>query len=316
MSVYTEISESALRRFLAGYSVGPAIAFEGIADGIENTNYRVLTRDGRFVLTVFEQTAAEDLPFCVGLMAALADHGIPSARPLADRAGRFVQTLHGKPALLVEHLPGRSVTVPSLEHCRAVGDMLAQMHVITATYPQQRDNERGTVWHREAAAAVHGMLADGDRALLDRTLEQTLEFDLSALPRGVIHADLFRDNVLFESEAVSGLIDFYYAHTGALIYDLAVVVADWCFEPDGTFLGERAAAIVAAYGARRPPHRTERAAWLPALRAAGLRFWLSREFDRHFPRAGAITQTKDPALFRAILVVLETDGAALNVLGG
>jgi homoserine kinase type II len=315
VSVYTEISDPELRRFLADYTVGEPVSLEGIAEGIENTNYRVRTRDGRYVLTVFEQTAAEDLPFCVGLMAALANHGIPSARPIADRCGGFVQTLQGKPALLVEHLAGKSVTAPSLQHCRAVGDMLAQMHVFTATYPQHRDNERGRAWHTETAAAVRGHLDRGDRALLDRTLAQTLAFDLSALPQGVIHADLFRDNVLFEDHTLSGLIDFYYAHTGALVYDLAVVVADWCFEPDGSFLGERAAAIADAYGQRRSPNAAERSAWPAALRAAGLRFWLSREFDRHFPRAGVITQTKDPGLFQAILVSLETDGAALNVLG-
>lgn len=315
MSVYTEISDPGLRRFLAGYTVGEPVSCEGIAEGIENTNYRVSTRDGRYVLTVFEQTAAEDLPFCVGLMAALADQGIPSARPIADRSGRFVQTLEHKPALLVEHLPGKSVTAPSLQQCRAVGDMLARMHVFTAAYPYHRDNERGRAWHTETAVAVRGNLDRSDRALLDRTLEQTLGFDLSILPHGVVHADLFRDNVLFEDHALSGLIDFYYAHTGALIYDLAVVVADWCFEPDGSFRGERATAIVEAYGQRRPPNAAERSAWLAVLRAAGLRFWLSREFDRHFPRAGVITQTKDPTLFRAILVALESDGEALNVLG-
>ncbi len=314
MSVYTEVSETALRRFLQAYTVGEPLACEGIADGIENTNYRVQTRDGRFVLTLFEQTAAEDLPFCVGLMAALADHGIPSARPVADRNGRYLQTLEGKPALLVEHLPGKSIAQPSPRQCRALGDVLGQMHLFTATYPQQRVNERGRAWHVETAAAVRGCLGRGDRELLDRTLGNTLDVELSVLPQGVIHADLFRDNVLFEHDAPSGLIDFYYAHTGALIYDLAVVIADWCFNPDGTFLGERATAIVAGYARRRPPNAAERTAWLAVLRAAGLRFWLSREFDRHFPRDGVMTQTKDPAVFRAILVALERDGAALDIL--
>lgn len=315
MSVYTEISDAALQRFLDRYAVGEAVACDGIAEGIENTNYRVLTGAGRYVLTLFEQTAAEDLPFCVGLMAALADHGIPSARPIADRDGHCVQTLLGKPALLVEHLSGKSVAEPAPGHCRAVGDMLARMHTFTMSYPERRDNERGDTWHRDAAAAVRERLGGDDRALLDRTLEKTLGFDLSGLPQGVIHADLFRDNVLFEGDTLSGLIDFYYAHTGPLIYDLAVVVADWCFEADGTFLRDRAAAIIKAYERRRAPEPAERAAWLAALRAAGLRFWLSREFDRHFPRAGVMTQTKDPALFRAILVALETNGAALDLPG-
>jgi len=314
VSVYTEVSGTALRRFLQAYTVGEPVACEGIADGIENTNYRVQTRDGRFVLTLFEQTAAENLPFCVGLMAALADHGIPSARPVADRHGRYLQTLEGKPALLVEHLRGKSIAQPSLRQCRALGEVLGQMHLFTAAYPQQRLNERGRAWHVETAAAVRGRLDSGDRELLDRTLANTLAVELSVLPQGVIHADLFRDNVLFEHDSPSGLIDFYYAHTGALIYDLAVVIADWCFNPDGTFLRERATAIVAGYARRRPPNAAERTAWLGVVRAAGLRFWLSREFDRHFPRDGVMTQTKDPAMFRAILVALERDGEALDVL--
>lgn len=315
MSVYTEVSEPALQGFLEHYALGELVAYAGIADGIENTNYRVQTRSGRFVLTLFEQTAAEDLPFCIDLMAALADHGIPSARPIVDRNGNLLRHLEGKPALLVEHLSGKSVEQPSLQHCRALGDVLGRMHAITASYPRQRDNERGVAWHSQTAAAVRERLVGADRALLDRTLGKALAFDLSGLPQGVIHADLFRDNVLFENDTLTGLIDFYYAHTGALIYDLAVVIADWCFEPNGRFLGDRAAAIVAGYTWRRPPTHAERTAWFAVLRAVGLRFWLSREFDRHFPRGGVITQTKDPAMFRAILLALETGDESLAVLG-
>lgn len=314
MSVYTEVTEPALKRFLRHYALGDLVSYAGIAEGIENTNFRVQTRRGRYVLTLFEQTAAEDLPFCIGLMAALADHDIPSARPIADHNGDFVRRLENKPALLVEHLPGKSAEQPSLRQCLAVGDMLARMHAVTATYPQQRDNERGAAWHTETASAVRERLVSADRALLDRTLAKSLEFNMSALPQGVIHADLFRDNVLFENDALSGLIDFYYAHTGALIYDLAVVIVDWCFEPDGTFLDKRAASIVTGYAEHRPPGAAERTAWLAVLRAVGLRFWLSREFDRHFPRGGVITQTKDPAIFRAILLALEADGEAFEAL--
>ena len=314
MSVYTEVSEPALRRFLDNYALGELVAYAGIADGIENTNYRVETRRGRYVLTLFEQTAADDLPFCVELMAALADFDIPSARPMADRAGKVLQRLENKPALLVEHLSGKSAEQPSLQQCRALGDMLGRMHTITAVYPQTRANERGVVWHTETVAALREHLGSVDRALLDRTFAKSLETDLSGLPRGVIHADLFRDNVLFVNDTLTGLIDFYYAHTGALIYDLAVVIADWCFEPDGSYLRARAAAIVEGYVGRRPPSDAERAAWLAVLRAAGLRFWLSREFDRYFPRDGVITQTKDPTVFRAILLALEADGDALQAL--
>jgi homoserine kinase type II len=314
VSVYTNVTEPALQGFLAHYTLGQLVAYAGIADGIENTNYRVETRRGRYVLTLFEQTTAEDLPFCVELMAALADHGIPSARPIAGRDGKRVRRLENKPALLVEHLSGKSVEQPTLQHCRALGDMLGRMHKVTATYPQQRENERGVAWHTQTAAAVRDRLGDADRGLLDRTLAKSLEFDMSQLPQGVIHADLFRDNVLFEHDTLTGLIDFYYAHTGALIYDLAVVIADWCFEPDGTFLGERATAVVEGYAGRRPPGAAELTAWLAVLRAVGLRFWLSREFDRHFPRDGVITQTKDPAMFRAILLTLEAGGEALEAL--
>lgn len=314
MSVYTDVTEAALKRFLDDYALDELVAYAGIADGIENTNYRVETRRGRYVLTLFEQTAAEDLPFCIDLMTALADHGIPSARPVADRNGKLLQRLENKPALLVEHLPGKSVEQPSLRQCRALGDMLGRMHTFTANYPAHRDNERGVAWHEQAAAAVHGRLPGHDRALLERTLAKSRESDLSALPQGVIHADLFRDNALFAGAAVSGLIDFYYAHSGALIYDLAVVIADWCFEPGGAFLDARATAIIEGYARHRPPTAAERKAWLAVMRAVGLRFWLSREFDRHFPRGGMITQTKDPANFRAILLLVEAGGEALDAL--
>jgi len=314
VSVYTDVTEPALKRFLDDYALGELVAYAGIADGIENTNYRVETRDGRYVLTLFEQTAAEDLPFCIDLMTALADHGIPSARPVADRNGKLLRRLENKPALLVEHLPGKSVEQPSLRQCRALGDMLGRMHTFTATYAAHRENERGLVWHTEAAAAVRNRLPGADRALLDRTLAKSRELNPAALPQGVIHADLFRGNALFEGDGVRGLIGFYYAHSGALIYDLAVVVADWCFEPGGEFLNAQATAIIDGYTGHRPPTAAERTAWRAVMRAVGLRFWLSREFDRHFPRGGMITQTKDPATFRAILLLLEAGGEALDAL--
>lgn len=313
MSVYTEVSPRELSAFLDDYALGTLRRHEGISAGIENTNYFVSTTEGEFVLTLFEFTPAADLPFFLDLMAHLAERGVPSAHPLANRAGRYLSRLNDRPAALVRRLRGKSLEAPDPSHCRAIGAALARLHAAAADFPAQRGNDRGPEWRDEAATRLTGRLSREDAALLEWAIAEQRGAGGDALPGGVIHADLFRDNALFEGERVSGIIDFYYACNGPHVYDLAVTVADWCFDADGTFDPARAAALLEGYHAVRPLLPAERDAWAESLRAAGLRFWLSRLLDLHFPRAGALTHVKEPTPFRHVLVAAR-DEVAVNAV--
>lgn len=302
MSVYTTLSDPELDTFLSTYLVGQALDFEGIEAGIENSNYFVTTDQGRFVLTIFEQASVEGLKYCLELMAFLSDCALPSPRPVADARGEYLNTVKSKPAALVERLSGASIDTPGLEQCRLVGQTLGAMHQATQSYPSPRENERGRAWRAVTAEKIRGYLNPADKSLLDREMAFNTSFDFSFCKRGVIHADLFRDNVLFDGPKLSGLIDFYYAHSGPLIYDLAVTVCDWCFGNSETVFDQACAKVlIDAYSRTRVVDATEIEAWIPSLRAAGLRFWLSRLQDQIFPRHGHLTHIKDPAPFKIVL---------------
>jgi homoserine kinase type II len=302
MSVFTPVSRDQLEIFLALYDQGPLVDFRGINAGIENTNFFVTTERGEFVLTLFEKHAAHELPFFLNLMAHLAEHDIPSAHPIADRAGKYLQRLNAKPAALVRRLTGESPQNPSLRHCRAIGHGLARLHLAALDYPGYRDNDRGYTWWLAARAVLHARLTDDDARLLDAELKFQGQDRYAGLCRGVIHADLFRDNAMFVSDELTGVIDFYYACNDVLLYDLAITVNDWCGKPDGSLDPVKAAALIGAYDQERGLTALERRAWPVMLRAAALRFWLSRLHDKHFPRPGQITHIKDPDEFKNILV--------------
>ncbi len=301
MSVFTKVSHAELKRFLKQYPVGDLIGFQGIGEGVENTNYFVDTTDGRWVLTLFERLNYDDLPFFLGLMDHIASRGLPGAMPARTKKGENLVTLNGKPASLVRRLTGQSVLFPTLEQCVQVGRALGDFHVATAAYALSCENSRGAAW-REATG--RGLLAHVDeptRALIEDELAAQAQLDWSTLPQGVIHADLFRDNVLFVDDRLTGLIDFYYACNDSLAYDLAITLNDWCVEPDGRPNVERWNAMQAAYLSRRGLSDSERAAWPLVLRAAALRFWLSRLWDWTFPREGDVVHVKDPNAYRRIL---------------
>lgn len=303
MSVYTSLDRGELSEFLQRYRVGVLIDHTGIADGIENTNYFVTTDMGRYVLTVFEQSPAEELTFCLELMAYLAKQSIPCAKPQADKNREYLQTIRGKPAALVRRLNGTSVSTPSLAHCRAIGTGLGRMHQAASQFGYSRENQRGHAWHVHTAAKLTSWLDETDARLLTEELEYRRNHKLSSLPSGVLHADLFRDNALFVGHTLTGLIDFYHAYTGPLIYDLAVTVSDWCFCPQEHFDLAAARSLVDAYSNEREVSQPEKDAWVICMRATGLRFWLSRMHDLRFPRDGTITHTKDPNTFRHLLHV-------------
>ena len=301
MSVFTRVTPEELSAWLKRYAIGALTDLQGIAAGIENTNYFVTTSHGRFVLTLFERLSVAELPFYLNLMAHLARHGIPCPAPIADRGDKYLGTLNGRPATIVTCLPGTPLTAPHAGHCEQVGAILADMHLAGKSYGGKLENPRGPRWWREAAREVNPFLDGTRRELLASELEFQSQHRGLNLPRGPVHADLFRDNVLFQGERLGGVIDFYFAGIDAFLFDVAVTVNDWCVDPAGEIDAERARALLAAYRRAREFTPAELEAWPVLLRAAALRFWLSRLYDFYLPRPGELTHAHDPEHFRRVL---------------
>ncbi len=301
MAVFTSVSEAELTAWLGGYSIGQLLELQPIASGIENTNYFVTTSNGRFVLTLFEKLTADELPFYLNLMAHLSRHGIPCPSPVANRRNQFLGTLNGKPACIASRLSGKSTTAPSVAQCAAVGAMLGRMHIAGQSFSQVMPNPRGAAWRAATAPQVRPFLDAEQAALLDSEVALHARLNWATLPQGVIHADLFRDNVLLEENRVGGLIDFYFACGDALLYDVAITVNDWCMNAGSTLDNVRAQAFLRAYHAERPLLDEESQAWPLMLRAAALRFWLSRLYDLYLPRSGELVNAHDPRHFERIL---------------
>lgn len=311
MSVFTPVSRPQLEVFLGHYECGELTAYSGISAGIENTNFFVTTSEGSYVLTLFEVLTTAELPYFLDLMAYLAEHGLPSAHPLADKNGDYLRELQGKPAALVQRLQGASVMHPDSGHCRSVGATLGRMHVAGQSFPASRQNDRGAVWWNEMREKLQTLLSADDLALLEDELEWQRRHQYLNLPSGIIHADLFRDNVLFDGTRLTGMIDFYYACNDDLLYDLAITVNDWCCDGGANLDDARTIGMLQAYHQQRPLQEAERLAWPLYLRAGALRFWLSRLHDLHFQRDGEITHMKDPLLFRRILCARRDQHAVL-----
>ena len=311
MSVYTTVTADELRAWLRGYTVGELIELRGIAAGIENTNYFVTTTGGRHVLTLFEKLTAQELPYYLNLMAHLAERGVPSAHPVASRTGSYLGALNGKPAALVARLEGSDVAAPAAAQCAAVGATLARLHLAGQSYAATMDNPRGPKWWKAVMPDILPFLSAADAALLSAEVRFQSLRRFPDLPRGVIHADLFRDNVLFAGDRVAGVIDFYFACTDALLYDVAIAVNDWCITADGALDTARTRAFLDAYAAVRPYTPVERDAWPVMLRAGALRFWVSRLYDFHLPRPGELTHAKNPVHFRRILELRIRDEQSL-----
>jgi homoserine kinase type II len=312
MAVFTPVAREELSHWLQSYDLGQLLGFEGISAGIENSNFFVDTEGGRFVLTLFERLSATELPFYLGLMHHLADHGIACPDPVPARDGQLLSMLCGKPAALVTRLAGRDCTRPEVAHCAIVGEVLARMHLAARDYPGTLSNLRGLDWWIDTTPKVLPFLSEGQAALLEDELNAQRRFAASAhyasLPRSAVHADLFRDNVLFDQDddgrpRLGGVIDFYFAGVDTWLFDLAVAVNDWSTEPDGSFDPARLAALLGAYRSVREPDAAELEAWPMMLRAAALRFWLSRLFDLHLPRPAEIVTPKNPAEFERILIM-------------
>ena len=301
MAVFTRVTEAELNAWLKDYSVGEVLALQGVASGIENTNYFLTTSQGRFVLTLFEKLAAAELPFYLNLMDHLVRRNVPCPRPVANRHQRFLGELNGKPACIVSRLAGKSVMQAAIAHCMAVGSMLGKMHVAAQGFAETMPNARAASWRMETAKQVMPYLSAANAYMLQQEIALHARQSLENLPQGLIHADLFRDNVLFEGTQIGGVIDFYFACNDSLLYDVAITVNDWCMGAQGMLDIPRAQALLRAYRAERPFTPAEAGAWPQALRLAALRFWLSRLHDLHLPRDGELVNTHDPEQFRQIL---------------
>lgn len=314
MSVYTTITESQLKNFLNDYSLGELVEFEGITDGIENTNYFVITDHGEYVLTLFEMLSRDELPFYIELMAFLNEHNIPSAHPAKNNNHRYLGTLNDKPAILTQRLHGKSVESPSVYQCEEIGKVLADLHLRGKSFHMSQENSRGAAWRKQTASQLHSLLGDRDRQLLNKELQKYGQHNFEILPQGVIHADLFRDNVLFERQQLTGLLDFYNACNDSFLYDLAITVNDWCLAEKGKLDFELAHGLCNAYFQERPLTPAEVNAWPVMLRVAAMRFWLSRLWAKHNPRQGELTFLKDPDEFKNILLARADEGERLREL--
>jgi homoserine kinase type II len=296
LSVYTTVGRDELAAWLQPLDLGELIDHAGIAAGMQNSNYFVTTGSGRYVLTLFERVGdISELEFHLALQEHLAHAGLLCPCPLPDAAGRRWRPLLGKPAALLTCLPGASVEVPSARHCHALGKALALMHRAAAGIPDAPPNPCGSAWRRRVGETLMPQLSPDEAVLLADELAFQAAQDWSALPRGIVHADLFRDNVLWCDDRLSGLLDFYFAGEDVLLFDLAVTANDWCAE------AATVAELIAGYETVRPLTAAEVDAWLPVRRAAALRFWLLRLDVRHQPRTGQVVTIKNPDAFRRLL---------------
>jgi len=306
MAVFTPLSSDDIAGLLTHYSLGTMVAHEGIAAGIENTNYFVDTQAGRYVLTLFERLTFKQLPFYLELMRHLAQRDLPVPQPQENGSGTLVSELKGKPCAIVSRVNGRWLSHPSEQQCAVIGTLLARLHKAASDFPHFQPNLRGLGWWKSTVPQLEAFVDDATFELLAEEVIQQDTFarnpDFEQMPQGPVHADLFRDNVLWNGDNVGGVIDFYFAGCTLWLFDLAVTMNDWCVDlEDGSWDRPRALAMIEAYHAQRPLDERERASWRTVLRAAALRFWISRLYDLHAPRAAEVLKPHDPTRFERTL---------------
>ena len=321
MAVYTEVSRDAAAALVARLGLGELTGLQGVTGGIENTNYFVDTRasgvnglEGRYVLTLFERLSFEQLPFYLQLMKHLADRGLPVPGPKADADGAILHTVCGKPAAMVNRLRGRHRLAPGAAHCASVGAMLARLHLEGADFALYQPNLRGLAWWAETVPVVAPFLTAAQRALIEAELafagQVAASAAFAALPRGANHGDQFRDNGMVDvgandddsGDVLTGLFDFYFAGVDTFLFDIAVCLNDWCIDLESGRLDDvRASAFAAAYDRVRPLTSGERRLMPALMRAAALRFWVSRLWDLHLPRDANLLTAHDPGHFERVL---------------
>ncbi|MRX09764.1 homoserine kinase [Pseudoduganella sp. FT25W] len=310
MAVFTPVSLEDVTQWITQFPLGQALELKGISSGIENSNFFLTTeRNGeqhQYVLTIFENLSFEQLPFYLNLMRHLAERGVAVPAPVANDKGELIVALHGKPAAIVTKLEGQSQMSPQPVHCAAVGAMLAKMHLAGQDYALKQPNLRGLAWWHETTPEVLPFIPEDKAHLLKAEVHFQDAFAAcdvhKQLQVGPIHADLFRNNVMFDGERLTGFFDFYFAGCDTWLFDVAVTVNDWCIDLDtGVLDTARVRALVDAYHAVRPFTAAEHTAWQPMLRAGALRFWLSRLYDFYRPREAEMLTPHDPGHFERIL---------------
>jgi homoserine kinase type II len=307
MAVFTEVSEQQARELLSQLSMGEFVSLTGISSGIENTNYFLTTTQGEYVLTLFERLTREQLPFYLHLMKHLADQGIAVPAPQANTEGEILLSVADKPAAVVNRLAGSSQLQPTPAHCHAMGRTLALMHLAASSYERCQANLRGLTWWNQTAPDILPFLNPSQA----QTLQHELAFQnhiqttaaFAALPTGAVHADAFRNNVMFVDNQLSGVFDFYFAGVDTWLFDLGVCLNDWCINLlTGAFEPSRFHAMLQGYESVRLLSLAERELFNPMLRAAALRFWISRLWDLHLPREASLLQAHDPQHFERVLL--------------
>ena len=318
MAVFTPVTDDDARDLLSAYSLGELTGLTGITAGIENTNYFLDTTHGHYVLTIFEVLTREQLPFYVELMHWLASHRVAVPMPQTRQDGLRISSLHGKPAIIVSKLPGQWVRNPGIEHCALAAKAMARAHLAAVDFNIKQPNLRGLDWWQSTAPKLTEFISPAQHALLWQALDEQVQAKtsgrLEGLPVGPSHCDYFRDNVLFagpsDSPTMGGVIDFYFAGCDHWLFDLAVAVNDWCIDQSsGAFRPDHLQTWLSAYQSVRPITRQERELWPLMLRAAALRFWISRLFDYHRPRPAEHLTPHDPTHFERILTLRITQAA-------
>ncbi|MCP5162376.1 MAG: homoserine kinase [Hahellaceae bacterium] len=315
MAVYTPLSFSDVESLLASYELSNLVSVEEIGAGIENSNFFVTTADAsgtqsKWVLTLFETLTEQQLPYFLDVLVWLNVQHLPVAAPKANLEGSYLQRVKGKPAILVPCLEGRSRMSPSLQECAAIGKVLARMHLVSAQVPVKRTPVRDLDWLEQAQVKLALVLPESDKLQLQQEITHyaSSAAGIAVCPQGLVHGDLFRDNVLFTGEEVTGLIDFYHACDDALLFDLAVVINDWATDGQGHYHSQKVQAIIDGYQSVRVWSVAEQQAWRDILRLAALRFWVSRLLSRHLSgyqkQSTQGDTTKNPEEFRSLLTTL------------
>jgi len=302
MSVYTRLTKEELEQLLNHYDIGNFIDIEGINEGITNSNFYLTTSKDKYILTIFEEPNL-NLEYAIGLMGLLSNNKIPCPVPIKTKENKHIKIIKNKPISIFTLLPGKTITnkIPSKKMCNQIGETLAKIHLFSQDYKEYELGIRNGDWFNKISKKLEPVLDINEINLINKEIENQIYCVDKNLPKGIIHSDLFRDNAMFIDENLTGVIDFYYACNSYYLYDIAIVVNDWCLNDDMTIDINKQNELIKSYNKSRKIENLEIEMWSYALRHAALRFWLSRLYDKHFPTDGEITHQLDPNEFKLIL---------------